>query len=413
MRSLILLLAATASLWSLTIDVAIERALKASPTLKKAQSDINYAGYTEKEAEAAFHPTLSAGFEWKDVDKITAFGYTPSHSYNLTAKYNLFNGMTDYHTLKAERRQSEASRLLYKAKASDLRLQVIHAYAGYLNAEKAVRTQQKALTSLERAYKDTKLRFEQGVVAKNELLLIDVDRLNAKQAVVAAESNLRRAHSNLNRVMGGSLQPDESIKGFKKKFKKPAPFNTLLKNAYAKRSELKALYKTKESLGERYKATRGVYLPSIDVGANYIVNDREYGSDFGIIQHKENFQVTVSATWNLYSGGAQEAQRLKALEQVNKQNSDIELMKLDLRYQIRDAYEIYRTAQSALNVAVHAKKSAEENYRITKERHHLGDVDTLSLLKARANLTAAHNAYYNAYYNLHVALATLKRVSGE
>ena len=88
-------------------------------------------------------------------------------------------------------------------------------------------------------------------------------------------------------------------------------------------------------------------------------------------------------------------------------------MKLELRYQIVDAYEAYRTAKSAQDVAARAKESAEENFRITKDRYDYGQVDTLTLLKTQSDLTAARNANNDAYYNLYMALASVKRISGK
>jgi len=414
MKKLILLMAATASLWSLDLNEALERALTASPTLKKAQSDINDARYGEMMSEAAFHPTLSVGFEWSEMDKTTPFGYTPAHNYNLGAKYNIFNGLSDYYTLRAQRHQSEASRLHYISKTSDLKLSVISAYTMYHKAQKAVSTQQKTLESLERSYRDTMTRFKQGMVAKNELLLIDVDRLRAEQAVVVAKSNVRRSRSNLNLVMGGSLGSSDKIEGIENSFKQPPSLQVLRKSMYENRSELKAMMKTRESFDERYKASKSTYMPTVDVGANYIAYDRELDvPGVGVMQHKENYQVIVSANWDLYSGGANEAYRLQELEQVSRQDSDIEALKLDLEHQLNEAYEDYLTLKSELNVAIRAKESAEENYRITKDRYDFGDVDTLTLLTTQSNLTAARNAYYDSHYDLYTALAALERISGE
>ncbi len=58
------------------IDDAFERAMTHSPAIHKAQSNMCYGASNELGANAAFHLTLEAGYNWKDVD-------------NTTAKYNL------------------------------------------------------------------------------------------------------------------------------------------------------------------------------------------------------------------------------------------------------------------------------------------------------------------------------------
>lgn len=413
MRRIPLLMITTVSLWSLTIDEAIERAMVQSPSIHKAQSEVRYAQSGELEAEAGYHPTLDAGFVWEDVDKTTGFRYSPMYHYDLTAKYNLFKGFTDKAKIEARSMETESKRLLLTAQRSDLRLQVINAYTMYLKAQKGVKTQKDELDSLTRSYEDTNIRYEQGMVAKNELLLIDVQRLRAEQALFAAKSEKIRAREELRRLVGGALEPEESIEDFQADADITKDLDTLLDETYTNRSELQALYRLHDASVAEREAVTGTYYPRVDLQADYTINDKENSFGNSIIQHKELFHTMVSVSWNLYNGRANEAQRSAILEQMSGQDADIASMKLDLRYQLRAAYEAYRVAESAKDVAARARESAEENYRITSDRYEYGQVDTLNLLTAQSNLTAAHNAYNDAYYDLYTAAKAVERISGE
>lgn len=413
MRVFPILLITTASLWSLTIDEAIERAMAHSPNIHKAQSEVRYAQSGELEAEAGYHPTLDAGFNWQDVDKTTGFSYSPAYYYDLTAKYNLFNGFSDKARIEARSMETEAQRLLLTAQRSDLKLRVINAYTTYLKAEKSVKTQSDELSSLTRSYDDTNSRYEQGMIAKNELLLIDVQRLRAEQALFAAKSHLIRAREDLRRYIGGALDSEEPIDDFTADAVVTKDIDALLEETYANRSELQALYRLRDASGAEREVVTGTYYPKVDLQADYTINDEERDFGTSVIQHKELFHTMVNITWNLYNGRANEAQRSAIMERMSGQDADIASMKLDLRYQLRDAYEAYRVSESAKNVAARAKESAEENYRITSDRYEYGQVDTLNLLTAQSDLTAAHNAYNNAYYDLYTAAKAIERISGE
>ncbi|WP_309496267.1 TolC family protein [Sulfurovum sp.] len=413
MRTFFLLFITSISLWSLSIDEAIERAMTHSPAIERAQSNMRYAASNELGAQAAFHPTLDAGYQWRDVDKTTAFSYSPAYNYNLTAKYNLFNGFADKATVNARELETASQRLLLRAKQEDVALDVVGAYTTYLKAKKAVQTQKDELSSLNRSYNDTKTRYEQGMIAKNELLLIDVDRLRAEQALVSAKSDIIRARDNLGRVIGVSLDRDESVNEISKKVNLVENIDILLERTIKNRSELRALYKQKAALEEEYTVATGNFYPSVDLQGEYMVNDKSLQFGGSTVQHKDQFATTVNVSWNLYNGRSDEALRIGALEKVSGIDADIKAMKMDLQYQIIDAYEAYRTAKSAQDVARRAKESAEENFRITNDRYEYGQVDTLTLLKTQSDLTAARNANNNAYYNLYMALASVKRVSGE
>lgn len=413
MKTLSITLLAITSLYSVTLDEAIDRAIKHSPLIHQAQSNVRYADITTDIAKSAYHPTLDAGFQWQDLDKTTTFSFAPSYRYNLSAKYNLFSGFKDQSTIESKKLESEAQKLLLKAKHSDIKLQVVNTYTAYLKADKSIQTQKDQLESLQRSYNDTLIRYEQGIVAKNELLLIDVQRLRAEQELIAAQSALIRSRDNLRRTLGGTLKSDEAIEDFIAKVTPPADFDTLLAQTYNSRSELQALYKQRDSLAEQYTSATGNYYPRVDISGDYIRNDQERYMGTNIIQLEEQIQMSVNVTWNLYNGFSDQSQRRGVLENITAKDAEIASMKLDLRYQLSEAYQAYRVSESLKDVATRAKESADENYRITDDRYGYGQVDTLTMLTAQSERTTAHNAYNNAYYDLYTAMIAIERVSGE
>lgn len=402
-----------ASLYSLTLDEAIARAMQNSPAIKKATSSVNYAKTGVLEAEAGFHPSVDVGFSWQDTDAITAFGFSPSYYYNLSAKYNLFNGFSDKANLNSKEFQTQAQKLLLMAQKSDIKLEVINAYSTCLKAKKSIQTQEEELTSLNRSYSDTKVRFEQGMIAKNELLLIDVQKLRSEQLLIVAKSNLKKSRYMLWRILGGALENEESIEDIKVDMYAVEEFDVLLKKTYETRSELHALYKLRDSLESEQSVISGGFYPHVDISADYLLNDKERYAGTTLVQVKDQIQTKINATWNLYKGRADEAKRRGVMEKITAQNIDIDAMKLDLEYQLNEAYESYEVAKSQMDVSKKMLESAMENYRITNDRYEYGQIDTLNLLTAQSDLTAARNGYNSAGYDMYVAIATIKRISGE
>ena len=408
-----LLMLLASSLAALTLDEATERAMTHSPQLQIAEGQVQVAKSGEKEAWAAFHPTLEAGYNWQYTENTTAFTFSPTHRYNLSANYNLFKGFTDSATVDAKKADTQASRYALEAVKADLKLAVVDAYSACLKAEKIVQTQKEELSSLTRQYEDTNARFEQGMVAKNDLLLIDVDRLRAEQALFKAESDIAQTRSRLRQLLGGAFDDAETLEDLHAEVEEPLPFDAMLEQTYANRSELKALKQNRESVMYQRKAVAGNYLPHVDLQGDYTVNDQARYLNTSLIQPKEQFVGMVNVSWTLYAGMANVARRKALLEQAGIEAKRLEQLKFDLRYQLRSAYEAFRVAKSARDVARRAVESAKENYRITADRHQYGQVDTLTLLVAQSNLTDATNGYNNAYYDLFVAYKTLERISGK
>jgi outer membrane protein TolC len=413
MKLFFVFLLGVTSLYSLTLDEAIERAIANSPVMHKAKSNVNYAKTGVLEAEASFYPTLDAGFNWQDSDETTAFSFSPSHYYNLSTKYNLFNGFSDKANIDSKEFQTQAQKLLLKAKKSDIKLEVVGAYTACLKAKKSMQTQEEELNSLERSYNDTKVRYEQGSIAKNELLLIDVQRLRSVQSLHVAKSNLKKSRYLLWRILGGSLEKDEPIEEIKITISVLENFDHLLKKTYEKRAELHALYKQRDSLHSEQAVVTGAFYPNANISADYIINDKERYSGVIMVQVKDQIQAKINVTWNLYNGRSDEAKRRGVIEKINMLDTDIAAMKFDLEYQLHNAFETYYVAKSQIDVSKKTLESALENYRITNDRYEYGQIDTLNLLITQANLTAAQNDHNSAGYDLFVALATIKRISGE
>ena len=412
MRALLLFITSTMALFGLTLNESIELAIENSPKVSVSKSNIKYSEYVKDEATSAYHPSLDAGFAWQSLENVTTFSFSPTHNYSLSLKYNLFNGLSDYSTISSKKYEVESARLQNISVIADLKLNVIGAYTDYLKAQKNIKTQEQQLESLTKQYDDTASRYELGIVSKNELLLIDVEKLKAEQSLIKSKSDFVIALSNLENVIGLSLE-DSKIDDFDAKVDEVADVKTLQTQMLDSRSEIKAMMFTSKSILSQKDAVLGNYLPKVNLEAKHQINDQERGSAGLVFQPKDQTTYGVNVSWNLYSGFADKSKERALLEKDNQQNFLLHQLKLDLKNQLRSAYENFKVAKSAKIVANKAQESAEENYRITSDLYSYGKVDTLTLLVSQSNLTQAINAQNDAYYNVYVAYETLKRIVSE
>lgn len=413
MKILLTLLFSSIVLFGLTLEESIELALQNSPKVLISKSNIKYNEYIKDEAEGAYHPTLDSSFTWRKLENPTSFAFSPSYNFNLSLKYNLFNGLSDYANVSSKESELKAARFLNKAVVSDIKLSVIVAYTNYLKAKRVIKSQEEQLASLTKQYDDTKARYEQGIIAKNDLLLIDVEKLRAKQTLIKAKSDFVIAKSDLENVTATQIAQGEIIDDFDASVQEVESIELLEDKMFENRSEIKVMLSKRKSLKYQKDIYRGNYLPKVDLEVAHQINDQKRSAGTAIIQEKQQTTYGVNVTWALYSGLRNRAMQKATLEKENQQNFELHQLKLDLKNQLRKSYEAYIVAKSAKNVAARAKESAEENYRITSDRYSYGDVDTLTLLVSQSTLTQATNEDNNAYYNLYVAYKTLERVVSE
>lgn len=410
MKIVLILTSTYALLFGLNISESIDLAINNSPQVSISKSNIKYNKYIKDEATSAYHPTLDAGFAWQKLENETSFSVNPNHNFNLSLKYNIFNGFSDYSTIKSKESELQAAKLENNTVIADLKLSVIVVYTDYLKAKKLIKSQEEQYASLTKQYENANVRYEEGIIAKNDLLLIDVDKLKAEQSLIKAKSDLIVAKSNLQNVIAIDIAENETIEDFDASVEEPEDIKNLYTQMMNNRSEIQAMRFKSKSIQSQRNAIRGNYLPKVNLGVSHQLNSKEKISGTSVIQPKDQTTYGINATWNFYSGGSDLAMQKALLEKDNQQNFQLHQLKLDLKKQLRQVYEAYKVSKSAKNVAARAYESAKENYRITSDRYSYGDIDTLTLLVSQSNLTQAVNANNDANYNLYVAYKALQRV---
>ena len=410
MKIILILTSTYALLFGLTLSESIDLAIKNSPNVSISKSNIRYTKHIKDEASSAYYPTLDAGLAWQKLENDTSFAVNPNHNFNLSLKYNIFNGYSDSSTIESKESELQAAKLEDNAVLADLKLAVTVAFTNYLKAKKLIKTQEEQFISLTKQYENANVRYEEGIIAKNDLLLIDVEKLNAEQSLIKVKSDLIIAKSNLEHIIATDISANEKMDEFDASVEEPKDIEYLYELMMHNRSEIKAMrFKSKSLLSQR-DAITGNYLPKVNLAVTHQINNKEKVSGISVIQPKNQTTYGVNVTWNLYSGNKNIAMKKALLEKNNQQNFQLHQLKLDLKNQLKQVYEGLKVASSAKYVAARAYESAKENYRITSERYSYGEVDTLTLLVSQSNLTKAINTHNDAYYNLYVAHKALQRV---
>jgi outer membrane protein TolC len=266
---------------------------------------------------------------------------------------------------------------------------------------------------LEQQLDDAKNFYEQGLFAKNDYLQVDVELSSAQQALLVSKRNIRIAFYKLKRELGGNLKKDETIETIKRN-EKELINHTLKEKMLENRSELKLLKAQKKSINYSYEASASNYYPKADAELKYEVAGDDVIPDGGV-NFKTNEQTTASLylTWNLYSGGSDEANRASLLYQDRASNEQINELFLELDFQLEDAVSAYDLALSQIKVASKALLQAKENFRITKNQFDANIANTTLMLDAQRFLARTQVDYYSAYFAMYEAMAKIERVVEE
>ncbi len=409
-KILILSLGIGINLFALDINQAVDFALKNNYSLKQQQYIVDESKTSLDLSKTAYHPKLDLNYNYNNRDKKIIGQIDEDSGFNATLSYNLFNGFSDKYHIVASKNLLNYKKLTLDAFKEDFILNVKNIYITYLLKQKNTQTLHEALKLYKKQYFDTKNYFDQGLIAQNDLLEVEVVMLQSKQNYQNAKSDQKIAKKRLENILVITLNENENINELNENRQTAINFdNKKLNN----RSEVKALEQLKENYTNIAYAIKGNFYPKINATLTY----NKYGDDIfpdGRTNYPKNQTVgAITLKWNLYNGEKDKLSIVVYNQKINQIKMQIEDLKLQIKLQYEQAKEVLYVAKLNLKTAIKARKQAEVNYIIVKNKVKEGISTNSDLIDANYLLKKSKQNYFMAFYNQYLAIATLQRILEE
>ena len=399
------------------LDDAWTAALNTNHQIKAAQANIDVSQEQLQAAEGQNLPDLNVGTGYTQYNetpsaktsiegKATQFSMQQMGSVKAQAMATLpiYTGGKITHNINAAQATLDATQASEQVTALNLKMQVADSYIAVLRLEDAVRVAQSHIHSLESHQKDVGNLFEQGVVAKNDVLAADVELLNAKQLLLQAANVYDNAKARYNQLLTRPLTAKVELAKQVPELPKTTLEN-LNQSALNQRPELLVLNEQIESLHEQTKAMKAGLMPQVALNGGYQYQQNRYQAYEGL------WQANVGVDWKLYDGStnhkgeALEKQALVLKEQHEELSGQILL-------QIRQAWLDSQETQQRLQVAKQTILQADENLKVTTDRYQQGLATHTEVIQAEDLRTITHNNLNNANYDFALAGLRIKRAVG-
>jgi outer membrane protein len=161
-------------------------------------------------------------------------------------------------------------------------------------------------------------------------------------------------------------------------------------------------------LGVRY--TTGTFLPVISLQGTYTRRAQDPETSFLI--DEESF-ATLKATWNLFGGGGDVAERHRARAAFEEKQLNLAELQREIGTQVGQAERRVQVAEQVVKSLEDAWNYATENHRIVTETFNVGAATYLDVIDASTTLGDARRDLENARNDLNLALLNLARDTGE
>jgi len=419
----------TCSVWAqepqkpLSLEESIKIAMERSLTVHSAVVGIEGSEFRRKEAITNFLPLWTGQYGWTRYSYpafvgnlsggLSGLGKNSSpevYNFNTTVSQPLFTGGLNLANYRSAKLGVDLSKTSLETAKRDLVLQVRVGYFTILRAEKFLGVAEQQVKQFEAQLEVTKAFFEVGIVAKNDVLLAEVNLANARQSLVKAANDLAAAKASFNILLRREVNTPFEVVDILSHKAFPLSYEQSLEEALRLRPEVKAAQLNIDQAKEGVKIARSEFFPVVNLAGNYSRSSEE-PSTYGDIR-SERWTVQALATFTLWNWGNTAFRvgenKVKVTQAEDSKNQIIDSIVLE----VKNDYLNMQVAEKNIGTAEKAIEQAEENLRMNEERYKYQVATQTDVINAVTLLAQARVNYYGALSDFNVAKAQLDRAMG-
>ena len=273
-------------------------------------------------------------------------------------------------------------------------------------AERRVLAQRE--TSLKDHLREVKDLFDQGVVARNDLLATEVRLRSVQDQDNRVDNDEAVALQALNQMMGRSPGEPLVLPG---ELPSPPPLPATLKDLTKRAADgnrqilaLRARLKAEQDVVEMRKAD---YYPTLIAQASHTYQQNQY-----LLYPNANF-LFLGVSWQAYDGGVRKAGVREAEIAVSKTAQEIADLERQLEIRVDRAYRDYLQALRETGTAQTNVDASDENLRIVEDQYKAGLAKSTDVLDAESTLAESRFALVTQHYNAYLKQGALLTVADE
>lgn len=426
---------------SLTLDEAIELALKNNRLIEQSEEDREIAKWNLSVVRRNSGPTLTwqstfnhlggrfyrvnyrnnrdraigenkeyryyRGYEPYNINLLPNYNYEGVHS--LTLRMPVYTGGRLENQRESARYSLNAADLTLENSRQQVKYQAAAAYYQVIQQASLVDVRKQAVELLQEHLRTVSIQYEVGTVAKADVLATTVQLANSQQSLNTAQGNYQTAVAQLNNVLGLPVDTEVAASDKIGFVKYGLSESDCLEYALNHRPDgIAAAYAVKRA-GADVSSAKSGYRPNV----NAVVQGSTSGESYFNASHRgERWSVGVEMSWNVFDNGITSAQvqQYKAAERKAESQAQQQLETIQL--EVHNAYINLKTAEKNIETTAAAVAKAEEEFAIAKVRYDEGVDTNLNVMNAQEKVVETRNNYYTALYSYNTSRAQLEKAMG-
>jgi len=393
--------------WSLA-DVTAT-ALKNHPLILQSDADLAAAVARKGQAQSAWYPSIDLSTGYTRVRTFSDSSHRNVTTPSVFARGDLNWMLYDFGRTGASVDRADANAAVSRENAVTTREDVVFvatvAFYDVLRAEKTLEFRQQNLRQQEALHRQASAFYEAGVRAKIDVVRAEANLYDARAQLSQAENGVRVARITLLQRIGVDGPAEFWLSGDLPEFSLPGTLQDWVAEAERNRPELRALVEKERAATESLRLARAGYLP-------FLAGAAGYGYEAEEVPLQENYGLSVTLNYPLFSGFQTREQTKEALATISSTRYEFMETKRRVRLQVEVSAFSVQEAQERLSARKKQRDASEENLRLATARYEVGAGDIIEMTDAQAQMVRSETDAINTAFDFAVSHASLLRAMG-
>lgn len=415
----------------LTIQQAIERALRNNGAIEAGKRATDAAGERIRQAQGGRLPQVQYSESWSRSNNpvfvfsslLTQRQFTAANfeldRLNRPSFLNNFQSLVtvDQTLFDAGRRRAgiQAAQLGREAAGQQLRrtelaviADTIRTYYGAVSGQEAVSAARQAVRSAQADVERAENRRKAGLITDADVLALRVHLAAMREIEIRAAAGVEGAYAALNQVLGEPLEASFELTTPLQQATVPGDLTAQAEQSAAKmRPEVREAELGVQIAEENARAAKAALLPEFFFRAGFEADRQRFVTRGGA-----NWLASAGLRWSLFNGNTDRARVAEASAEAASRRAMAKYAASGVQVETRRAALDLRAAGQRVEVASETIKMAEEALRIVKNRYESGLADVTELIRSETALADARMRYIEAVRDQRLAVLAVEEASG-
>ncbi len=295
----------------------------------------------------------------------------------------------------------------YGTTRQDLIYNLASVYHKILQLQKLAVSNEASVTQLAAHKANIELQLKVGSVPYLDLLRTEVELAHARENVLLVRNNLDSAFELLKNLMGMEERNAIAVEDRRSSDTILPKEEQAIDAALAQRPDYQAVARRKSIAEERVRIAQARHFPDVFASGQY---SELAGNGTGF---KENWYVGIRLTVPVFDGGLIRSEVNRERVELEKTREEERQVRLAIVREVKDARIGIANATDRIRVTETAIESAREALRVELLKYETGAGTNTDVIDARTAHLRAQSDYFQAIYDREVALAALRKATGD